>query len=147
MLSIDDLYGEYAAGLQAYATRLARDGQVAEDLVQETFIRTLGHLQLLAQLNPHQRRAWLCQTVKRLFLDRQASRAREVAAIAQLSLETEGYAPPVEPQLLDALLERVPESWRNAGYLKILAVIKQHLITKTTAPAPHRAVIFCQRIL
>ncbi|MBM3278434.1 MAG: RNA polymerase sigma factor [Candidatus Handelsmanbacteria bacterium] len=111
MLSIDDLYGEYAEGLQAYATRLARDGQVAEDLVQEAFIRTLGHPQLLAQLNPHQRRTWLCQTVKRLFLDQQASRAREAAAIAQLSLETEGYAPPVEPQLLEALLERVPESY------------------------------------
>jgi RNA polymerase sigma-70 factor (ECF subfamily) len=113
VLTVDELYGEYAEGLQAYALRLVRDPDAAEDLVQEAFIRTLGHLQLLEQLNVHQRRAWLCQTVKRLFLDRRAARAREMAAIAQLSLETEGYAPPVEPELMEALLARVPESCRQ----------------------------------
>lgn len=113
MGTLEELYREYAEGLQAYASRLTRDSQAAEDLVQEAFIRTLGHLQLLEQLNVHQRRAWLCQTVKRLFLDRWASRAREAAAIAQLSLETEGYVPPVEPDLLATLLARVPESCRQ----------------------------------
>ena len=113
MLNADELYGEYAEGLQAYANRLTRDPQAAEDLVQEAFIRTLGHLQLLEQLNTHQRRAWLCQTVKRLFLDRWASRAREATALAQLSLEAEGYVPPVEPELMAALLAWVPESCRQ----------------------------------
>lgn len=113
MLTLEELYSGYAEGLQAYAARLARDVQLAEDLVQEAFIRTLGHLHLLEQLNPHQRRAWLCQTVKRLFLDRRASRARETAAIAQLSLETEGYVPPVEPELMATLMARVPESCRQ----------------------------------
>ena len=113
MLTLEELYREHAEGLQAYATRLARDSQVGEDLVQEAFIRTLGHLQLLEQLNPHQRRAWLCQTVKRLFLDRRASWLREMAAIAQLSLETEGFIAPVEPGVMAALLERVPESCRQ----------------------------------
>ena len=113
MLTLEELYREYAEGLQAYATRLTREVQGAEDLVQEAFIRTLGHLQLLEQLNPHQRRAWLCQTVKRLFLDRRASRAREAALIAQLSLETEGFVAPVEPGVVEALLARVPESCRQ----------------------------------
>lgn len=113
MLTLEELYREYADGLQAYAVRLTREAQGAEDLVQEAFIRTLGHLQLLEQLNVHQRRAWLCQTVKRLFLDRRASRLREMAAIAQLSLETEGYVPPVEPELMAVLLARVPESCRQ----------------------------------
>lgn len=113
MLTLEELYREYAEELQAYAARLTRDVQAAEDLVQEAFIRTLGHLQLLEQLNVHQRRAWLCQTVKRLFLDRWASRAREMAVITQLSLETEGYVSPVEPELMAALLARVPESCRQ----------------------------------
>lgn len=113
MLTLEELYSEYAEGLQAYAARLTRDVQAAEDLVQEAFIRTLGHLQLLEQLNVHQRRAWLCQTVKRLFLDQRAWRAREVALLAQLSLETEGFVPPVEPELMATLLARVPESCRQ----------------------------------
>jgi RNA polymerase sigma-70 factor (ECF subfamily) len=113
LLTLEELYREYADGLQAYAARLTRDGPAAEDLVQEAFIRTLGHLQLLEQLNAHQRRAWLCQTVKRLFLDQRASRAREATFIAQLSLETEGYVAPVEPELMAGLLARVPESCRQ----------------------------------
>lgn len=51
MLTLEELYREYAEGLQAYAVRLTRETQAAEDLVQEAFIRTLGHLQLLAQFN------------------------------------------------------------------------------------------------
>lgn len=118
MLTLEELYREYADGLQAYAAALTRHGPAAEDLVQEAFIRTLGHLQLLAQLNPHQRRAWLCQTVKRLFLDQRASQVREATFIAQLSLETEGYVPPVEPELMTAILARVPESCRQVLELR-----------------------------
>jgi RNA polymerase sigma-70 factor (ECF subfamily) len=113
LLTLEELHREYADGLQAYAARLTRSGPGAEDLVQEAFIRTLGHLQLLAQLNPHQRRAWLCQTVKRLFLDQRAAQVREAAFGARLSLETEAWVPPVEPELMAALLARVPESCRQ----------------------------------
>lgn len=112
-MDLEDLYEEFKEGLQAYAFRLAREAQVAEDLVQETFIRALGHLALLEQLNLHQRRAWLCQTAKNLFLDRRAARLREEAAIAQLSLEMDTFVPPIEPGVMEELLSRVPESFRE----------------------------------
>ena len=69
-MTIDGLYEEHEESLQRQALRLTRDTGAAEDLVQETFVRALGHRLLLAQLNRHQRLAWLRQTLKRLFLDR-----------------------------------------------------------------------------
>ena len=65
-MTFADLYEEYEEKLNGYALKLVRDPQTADDLVQETFIRVLGHLLLLEQLDPHQRRAWLYQTLKNL---------------------------------------------------------------------------------
>lgn len=110
-MTLADLYGQYEAGLQAYALRLGRDADLAADLVQETFIRSLGHLPLLEQLNRHQCRAWLCQTLKRLFLDRQAARQREQAALARFAAEAETVVLPEEPA--SGLFELVPAGDRE----------------------------------
>ncbi len=112
-MDLEDLHEEFKEQLNAYALRLARDRQAAEDLVQEAFIRALGHLELLKILNPHQQRAWLFQTVKNLFLDRRAMRLREEAAIAQMSLEMDTFIPPIEPGVMGELLDGLPESHRQ----------------------------------
>lgn len=110
-MTLADLYEQYEAGLQAYALRLGRDADLAADLVQETFIRSLGHLPLLDQLNRHQCRAWLCQTLKHLFLDRQAARQREQAALARFAAEAETVVLPEEPA--SGLFELVPAGDRE----------------------------------
>jgi RNA polymerase sigma-70 factor, ECF subfamily len=110
-MTLADLYGQYEAGLQAYALRLSRDADQAADLVQETFIRSLAFLPLFDQLNPHQCRAWLCQTLKRLFLDRQAARQREQAALARFAAETASVVVPEEPA--SGLFELVPANDRE----------------------------------
>jgi RNA polymerase sigma-70 factor, ECF subfamily len=91
-MTLTDLYAEHEEELRARAMRLSRDPQAADDLVQETFVRVLGHLPLLEQLAPYQRRAWLHQTLRNLFLDQRTARLRETAAVERLSREMTPWA-------------------------------------------------------
>lgn len=111
-MTIADLYDEYERKLHAHALKLEGDPYLADDLVQETFIRSMGHLQLLDQLNGHQRRAWLYQTLKNLYLDRRSARQREQALVARLALETEIVAAPDDHELGFDLFDLVPQSDR-----------------------------------
>ena len=43
---------------------------IAEELVQEAFLRAMLHEDVLASLQEHQRRSWLYRTVKNLYVDR-----------------------------------------------------------------------------
>ena len=95
-MTIDGLYEEHEESLQRQAFRLARDTAAAEDLVQETFVRALGHRLLLAQLNRHQRLAWLRRTLKRLFLDRRAERQRRAALLEVYGREVPAAVDPEE---------------------------------------------------
>lgn len=44
--------------------------ELAEDLVQETFVRALMNTQTVEELSPSKQRAWLYRTFKNLFFDR-----------------------------------------------------------------------------
>ena len=112
-MTLADLYEEYEEKLRAYALKLARDPHAADDLVQETFIRVLGHLPLLEQLNRHQRRAWLYQTLKNLYWDRQSARRREHALVARMGLEMDTVAMPEDSALGLDVFDLVPESDRE----------------------------------
>ncbi len=94
-LAVDALFTEYRDGLLRYAVSLTRDTARAEDLVQDTFLASLAHLELLGQLNPHQRRAWLCQVLKNRFLDQlRAYRRRQalLETLARQALEDDAHA-------------------------------------------------------
>src|SRR5512145_84714 len=83
-LTIADLYLDYQARLFRYAMHLVHDVHLASDLVQETLIKALNHLDLLQQLNVYQRRAWLYQVLKNLFLDQRRARLRMDKLVSQL---------------------------------------------------------------
>lgn len=100
-MTIDGLYEEHEESLQRQALRLTRDTGAAEDLVQETFVRALGHRLLLAQLNRHQRLAWLRRTLKRLFLDRRAERQRQAALLEVYGREVPAAVEPEEDDGFD----------------------------------------------
>ncbi len=85
-MTIDDLYASYEAPLQRYANSLAHDADRADDLVQETFIRSLGHLSLLEMLAAPQRRAWLKRTLKNLFIDEARARQRQERLLQELEV-------------------------------------------------------------
>lgn len=66
----EDLYEGYQTELLAYGTRMTGSKELAEDLVQETFIKALIHASTVTDLSPSQQRAWLYRTFKNLFFDR-----------------------------------------------------------------------------
>lgn len=66
----EDLYEVYQKELLAYGTRMSGSKELAEDLVQETFIKALINANTVTDLSPSQQRAWLYRTFKNLFFDR-----------------------------------------------------------------------------
>lgn len=65
----EDLYQGYQGELLAYGTRISGSKELAEDLVQETFIKALINASTLTDLSPSQQRAWIYRTFKNLFFD------------------------------------------------------------------------------
>jgi len=102
-VTLTELYETYENKLRRYAARLAHDPHWAEDLVQDTFVRAMGHLDLLGTLKPYQQRAWLYRTLKNLFLDGLNARQRQQELLDQLARE-----PGTSPSLEDLVLSPDP---------------------------------------
>lgn len=69
------LYALHADSVHTLAWRLTADRALAEDIVQETFLRMLGHLRGLDPGRPA--RPWLKQVAARIAIDRLRRRWRE----------------------------------------------------------------------
>lgn len=67
---IEELYHRYYRELTVWCRGMTQDSSLAEDLVQEAFLRALTNIEVLETLRENQRRAWLYRTVKNLCLDR-----------------------------------------------------------------------------
>jgi RNA polymerase sigma-70 factor, ECF subfamily len=116
--TIAELFEEHETRLQRYALRLAMDSEHANDLVQETFVKAITHLNQLQKLNSHQRQAWLYKVLRNHFLDQARARQREQALLQKLAdLTLVAEAPDdSEPGLdlvLDGSLERMPQIYRE----------------------------------
>ena len=66
----EELYEDHYKELVAYGTRMSGSKELAEDLVQETFVKALMNTGIVADLSPSKQRAWLFRTFKNLFFDR-----------------------------------------------------------------------------
>jgi RNA polymerase sigma-70 factor (ECF subfamily) len=112
-VTLTELYETYENKLRRYATGLTRDPHWAEDLVQDTFVRAMGHLDLLGALKPYQQRAWLYRTLKNLFLDGLSASERQGELLDQLAHE-----PRSSPSMEDLVLSPdpfalIPERFRE----------------------------------
>ena len=128
-LTLSDLYQEFEKGLRRYARRLTSDAASSDDLVQATFMRAMTHLGLLGGLNFYQRRAWLYQTLKRLFLDQARRRQREQKLLEQMlqvaRVEAQSDRGLVLPY---ALIEAAPEKYRGLLYRRyVLGMTSQEI--------------------
>jgi RNA polymerase sigma-70 factor (ECF subfamily) len=116
-LTIADLYLDYQARLFRYAMHLAHDAHQASDLVQETLIKALNHLDLLQQLNVYQRQAWLYQVLKNLFLDQRRARLRMDKLVSQLGEQDLVAGSTANPGSPDAaitnVLHLIPRQYRE----------------------------------
>ena len=66
----EELYEDHYKELVACGTRMSGSKELAEDLVQETFVKALMNTGIVADLSPSKQRAWLFRTFKNLFFDR-----------------------------------------------------------------------------
>ena len=135
-MTLTELYEEYERELRRYARRFTRDAQRIEDLVQECFIRAMGHLELLGLLEPYQRRAWLYRTLKNLFLDEESARRREEALVEQMAQEAPlaGYRP--REVLWPNPFDLVPEKYRDLVRKRyVLGMTSQEIAEELGIPA------------
>lgn len=74
---IEKLYMEYQQELVHWATAMTQDQGMAEELVQEAFVRAMLHTDDLLAIQEPQQRAWLYRTTKNLYIDRVRHTASE----------------------------------------------------------------------
>lgn len=67
---IEKLYDAYHLELVRWASLMTKDSGMAEELVQEAFLRVMIHAGSIAHLKEEQQKAWLYRTVKNLYVDR-----------------------------------------------------------------------------
>ena len=118
-MTFTELYDDYESSLRGFAIHLTHDPDRADDLVQETFIRAMGHLALLGQLNHHQRRAWLNRTLKNRLIDEERREQRGQVLLEQVAATT-----PVQDlsagQIVGEILDAVPDHYRDLLYQRYL---------------------------
>lgn len=104
---IEELYRRYQKELTAWCGKMTMDSSLADDLVQETFLRALMNVELLGSLRENQRRAWLYRTAKNLFIDRVRHGSYEqVQEELPEPVQTEDAYGDVD---MEQLLEQLPE--------------------------------------
>lgn len=112
-LTLRGLYEQFGAALGRYATGLTRDRDRADDLVQETFIRAMSHLPLLAGLEHPQRRAWLYRVLRNLFLDQERARRRRENLLVQLVQQAQEAHDWTQAHIVREVLDAIPERYRE----------------------------------
>ena len=112
-MTLADIYEEYEGRLRRYAMSLVQDSDRSDDLVQETFIRAMAHLELLGQLNRHQRQAWLFRVMKNRFIDEQRARQRRQDLAVRLSQEAWFSVLTSADEMGQDLFESIPERYRE----------------------------------
>jgi RNA polymerase sigma-70 factor (ECF subfamily) len=115
---IAELYEEYETVLLRYALRLTHDTGWAEDLVQDTFVRSMGHMELLRMLKKHQRRAWLYRTLKNRYLDQQQMWKRRDELNQEIGGKFTASAGDANLDMLANPFEMVPEQYRELVHMR-----------------------------
>lgn len=118
--NINDLIRAHGPGLLNYVTRLLNgDRSMAEDVVQETWVRAWRHL---GQLTEHKGsvRGWLTRVAHNIAMDHHRARRARPAEVAWSDLDTSRAAAPDNPAheveervLIEKLLERLSEQHRR----------------------------------
>ena len=115
---IENLYRLYFEELVSFATGMTQSPSLAEDLVQEAYLRALNHKNLMETLGKSQQRAWLYRTVKNLYLDMLRHQKYETTAEEQ---PEDGKEALEYGELANSeLLEKLPEMERKLFSMRYL---------------------------
>lgn len=115
---IDELYGALYKELIKWCVSMTGSRTLAEDLVQEAFLRALINAELLEMLDQSRRRAWMYRTVKNLYIDK---KRRESFEAVMDQLPEEGCSEADYVQIDNALLiSQLSEDERSLFVLRYL---------------------------
>jgi RNA polymerase sigma factor (sigma-70 family) len=118
--AFDEIYADFNPRLLGFLTRLARNRSVAEDLVEETWLRLVSSAERLREdtrLGP-----WLFTVARNLYVSHCRSRLRESAYTADLVLLWPGELPRTPFDLaslnefeerLEAAIAQLPPTYRE----------------------------------
>jgi RNA polymerase sigma-70 factor (ECF subfamily) len=135
-LTLPGLYTQFASTLYRYAVGLTRDPDRGDDLVQETFMRAMGHMALLSELKVPQRRAWLYRTLRNLFLDQERGRQRRETLVGHLIRQTEEIHNYLQPHVISEVLDMIPERYREMLERRyLLGMTSQEIANELDIPA------------
>lgn len=122
-------WNQHRRTVHAYLRRRVADPMLAEDLVQETFLR-LHRVQPRLQDAEHAR-AWLLRTARNLWVD--DLRARKLELPFETESSSAGAAPPAwrafEP-CIAPLAQRLPHDYRNALLWDLDGVPQQEIAAR-----------------
>lgn len=131
---MDGVIREHGAALLSYATRLAGDRYLAEDIVQETWLRAWRHADRLSNGNGSVR-GWLLRVAHNVAIDQHRSRKARPTEVAfeseDLANKAMQSAPSDEVEsrmVVDELLDHLSPAHRSA-------VVEVYVTDRTTASA------------
>ena len=102
---VEEIYTVHREPLLKYCIVMCRDRALAEDIVHNTFMRVMAHMDDLMDMNAPQIRSWLFKTARNLFYDhvrRTAIGAEREKTVSEETREA-GYGD-VEIQMILAVL-------------------------------------------
>lgn len=119
MSPLDSAMRAHGAALLAYATHLTRDPHIAEDVVQETWLRAWRHVDRLTE-DMGSVRAWLKRVARNIAIDQYRARRARVCEVelSEPALETITVVPgpgdEVETRMVvDGVLDHLSTAHRH----------------------------------
>lgn len=116
-MEVQELYASFHRELTAYAVSMTKDRDLTEDLVQETFLRVLTHLEDLRTLERGPSRAWLYKTARNLYIDQVRKLSREVSENGA-ALEQAAFEEDLSQSAVAQLVGQLPEAERAIFILR-----------------------------
>ncbi len=115
MDKIEEIIIDYSDLIADYALSIAHDKDLADDIVQDCYLKIINNNLLLARLTPNQIRSWLFTVIKNILIDKK--RKKRIENIP-LEIATSYEDNLVLTSQVEILLDYLPEDERNIIYNK-----------------------------
>jgi RNA polymerase sigma-70 factor (ECF subfamily) len=115
MDKIEEIISEYSDLIADYALSIAHDKDLADDIMQDCYLKIINNNLLLARLTPNQIRSWLFTVIKNILIDKK--RKKRIENIP-LEIATSYEDNLVLTSQVEILLDYLPEDERNIIYNK-----------------------------
>lgn len=110
-MEVQDLYAKFHKELLVYCKAMTKSSASAEDLVQETYLRSFTHWEDIEDLSTGQCRAWLYKTARNLYIDQVRKQSRETPA-AEETLALASFEEDLTQAAVAQLIGRLPDTER-----------------------------------